>query len=120
MAVGESATARSVRTFGSFTEDLEAMAAVVRRGQIERSEGPDRRLGRDDRGPGRRVASIASAPGNAPRSLDCAGCLHLSCIADAAISIVRLRGQFDYPPQAHRHYAARQQDAIREVTRADF
>lgn len=34
--------------------------------------------------------------------------------------IVRLRGQFNYLPQAHRHYAARQQDAIREVTRADF
>ena len=45
---------------------------------------------------------------------------NLACLRDAAISIVRLRGQFDYLPQAHRHYAASQQDAIREVTRAVF
>ena len=45
---------------------------------------------------------------------------NLACLRNAAISIVRLRGQFDYLPQAHRHYAARQQDAIREVTRAVF
>ena len=45
---------------------------------------------------------------------------NLACLRNAAISIVRLRGQFDHLPQAHRHYAARQQDAIREVTRADF
>ena len=40
---------------------------------------------------------------------------NLACLRNAAISIVRLRGQFDYLPQAHRHYAARQQDAIRAV-----
>ena len=45
---------------------------------------------------------------------------NLACLRNAAISVIRLRGQFDYVPQAHRHYAARQQDAIREVTRADF
>ena len=50
--------------------------------------------------------------GNLPRNL--------ARLRNAAISIVRLRGRFDYLPQAQRHYAARQQDAIREVTRAKF
>ena len=45
---------------------------------------------------------------------------NLACLRNSAISIVRLRGQFNHLPQAHRHYTARQQDAIREVTRADF
>ena len=45
---------------------------------------------------------------------------NLACLRNAAISIIRLRGVFDYLPQAHRHYAARQQDAIRDVTRETF
>jgi len=28
---------------------------------------------------------------------------------------VRLRGRFDGQPQAHRHYAAREREALREV-----
>ncbi len=45
---------------------------------------------------------------------------NLARLRNAAISIIRLRGQFDHVPQAHRHCAARQRDAIREVTRAVF
>ena len=41
---------------------------------------------------------------------------NLACLANAAISIVRLRGRFQNQPQAQRHYAARQGDALREVT----
>ena len=37
---------------------------------------------------------------------------------NAAISIVRLRGRFDYLPQAHRHYDSRQ--AVRELTTEVF
>ena len=40
---------------------------------------------------------------------------NLACLSNAAISIVRLRGRFPYQPQAHRHYAARQGEALREV-----
>ena len=43
---------------------------------------------------------------------------NLACLRNAAISIVRLRGELHYLPQAHRHYAARHQHAIREVTRS--
>ena len=43
---------------------------------------------------------------------------NLACLRNAAISIVRLSGEFHYLPQAHRHYAARHQHAIREVTRS--
>ena len=42
----------------------------------------------------------------------------LASIRNAAISIVRLRGQFDYLPQAHRHYDSRQ--AVRELTTEIF
>lgn len=45
---------------------------------------------------------------------------NLSCLANAAISIIRLDGRFPYLPQAHRHYAARQGDAMRQVTRRLF
>ena len=41
---------------------------------------------------------------------------NLACLSNAAISIVRLRGRFQYQPQAHRHYAARRGEALREVT----
>ena len=40
---------------------------------------------------------------------------NLACLSNAAISIVRLRGRFRYQPQAHRHYAARHGEALREV-----
>ena len=40
---------------------------------------------------------------------------NLACLANAAISIVRLRGRFHHQPQAQRHYAARQGEALREV-----
>ena len=40
---------------------------------------------------------------------------NLACLSNAAISIVRMRGVFRHQPQAHRHYAARQADALREV-----
>ena len=43
---------------------------------------------------------------------------NLACLANAEISIVRLRGRFRRQPQAHRHYAARQDDALCEVVRA--
>ncbi len=43
---------------------------------------------------------------------------NLACLSNAAISIVRMRGRFRYQPQAHRHYAARQADALREVVHA--
>ena len=40
---------------------------------------------------------------------------NLACLSNAAISIVRMRGQFQHQPQAHRHYAAHQADALREI-----
>ena len=42
----------------------------------------------------------------------------LASIRNAAISIVRLRGRFDYLPQAHRHYNSRL--AVRELTTEVF
>ena len=45
---------------------------------------------------------------------------NLACLANAAISIVRLDGRFDYMPQAHRHFAARQGDALRQMMRRRF
>ena len=32
-----------------------------------------------------------------------------------AISIVRIQGRFEFLPQAHRHYARRPQDAVRQL-----
>ena len=40
---------------------------------------------------------------------------NLACLSNAAISIVRMRGRFRHQPQAHRHYAARQGEALRAV-----
>ena len=40
---------------------------------------------------------------------------NLAALSNAAISIVRLTGRFDYIPQANRHYAARPQDALDAV-----
>ena len=37
---------------------------------------------------------------------------NLSCLTNAAISIVRCEGRFSYLPDANRHYAARAQEAI--------
>ena len=37
---------------------------------------------------------------------------NLAALSNAAISIVRVIGHFDYIPQANRHYAARPQDAL--------
>lgn len=45
---------------------------------------------------------------------------NLACLANAAISIVRLDRRFHYMPQAHRHFAARQGDALRQITRRTF
>ena len=39
---------------------------------------------------------------------------NLACLTNLAISIVRLKGRFDSIPQAHRHYARRPQDAVRQ------
>ncbi len=43
---------------------------------------------------------------------------NLAGLSNAAISIVRLKGRFNHPPQANRHYAARQGEALREVVRS--
>ena len=40
---------------------------------------------------------------------------NLACLTNLAISIVRLKGRFDYLPQAHRHYATRPHDAVRAL-----
>ena len=40
---------------------------------------------------------------------------HLACRSNAAIAIVRLRARFQHQPEAHRHDAAKQGDALREV-----
>ena len=40
---------------------------------------------------------------------------NLACLTNLAISIVRIQGRFDYLPQAHRHYARRPQDAVRQL-----
>ena len=40
---------------------------------------------------------------------------NLACLTNLAISIVRLKGCFDSIPQAHRHYARRPQDAVRQL-----
>ena len=40
---------------------------------------------------------------------------NLACLSNAAIAIVRMRGRFEHQPQAHRHYAARQAEALRDV-----
>jgi len=45
---------------------------------------------------------------------------NLASLANTAISIVRLDGRFPYLPQAHRHFAARQGDAMRQIRRRNF
>ncbi len=40
---------------------------------------------------------------------------NLACLTNAAVSIVRLNGRFSHLPQANRHCAARQGEALREV-----
>ena len=40
---------------------------------------------------------------------------NLACLSNAVISIVRMNARFRHQPQAHRHYAARQADALREI-----
>ena len=42
---------------------------------------------------------------------------NLARLSNAAISIVRMRGEFRHQPRAHRHCAAKQADAPREVLR---
>ena len=44
-----------------------------------------------------------------------AGCAPVTCLTNLAISIVRVQGRFDFLPQAHRHYARRPQDAVRQL-----
>ena len=43
---------------------------------------------------------------------------NLACLSNIAISIVRMDGRFQHQPQAHRHYAARSDEAIGEVLNA--
>ena len=45
---------------------------------------------------------------------------NLACLSNAAISIIRMRERFRHQPQAHRYYAARQADALREVLAPAF
>ena len=45
---------------------------------------------------------------------------NLACLSNAAIALVRMRGRFDHQPKAHRHYAARQADALRDVLAPAF
>lgn len=45
---------------------------------------------------------------------------NLACLSNAAIAIVRMRGRFKHQPEAHRHYAARQADALREILSPSF
>jgi len=40
---------------------------------------------------------------------------NLACLTNAAIPIVRLKGRFRHQPQANRHYAAAQDEALHEV-----
>ena len=40
---------------------------------------------------------------------------NLACLNNLAISIVRIQGRFEFLPQAHRHYARRPQDAVRQL-----
>ena len=43
---------------------------------------------------------------------------NLAALSNAAISIVRMRGEFKYIPPANRHYAARPQDALDAILAA--
>jgi len=43
---------------------------------------------------------------------------NLAGLANAAVSIVRLKGRFAHIPQANRHYAARQGEVLREIVRS--
>ena len=45
---------------------------------------------------------------------------NLACLSNAAIAIVRMRGRFEHQPKAHRHYAAKQSEALREVLAPAF
>ena len=45
---------------------------------------------------------------------------NLACLSNAAIAVVRMRGRFKHQPQAHRHYAATQADALRDVLAPAF
>ena len=40
---------------------------------------------------------------------------NLACLNNLAISIVRIQGRFEFLPQAHRYYARRPQDAVRQL-----
>ena len=40
---------------------------------------------------------------------------NLACLNNLAISIVRIQGRFEFIPQAHRYYARRPQDAVRQL-----
>ena len=45
---------------------------------------------------------------------------NLACLSNAAVAIVRMRGRFEHQPQAHRHYAAKQAEALRDVLAPAF
>ena len=40
---------------------------------------------------------------------------NLACLNNLAISIVRIQRRFEFIPQAHRHYARRPHDAVRQL-----
>ena len=40
---------------------------------------------------------------------------NLACLTNLAISLVRIQRRFDFLPQAHRHYARRPHDAVRQL-----
>ena len=40
---------------------------------------------------------------------------NLACLNNLAISIARIQSRFEFLPQAHRHYARRPQDAVRQL-----
>ena len=45
---------------------------------------------------------------------------NLACLSNVAIAVVRMRGRFEHQPQAHRHYASRQADALRDILAPAF
>ena len=89
-----------------------------RAGPVPRSSPSTAATGRS------RTASTTSAtsPSTRTRSRIRAGKLprNLACLSNAAIAVVRMRGRFKHQPQAHRHYAATQADALRDVLAPAF
>ena len=45
---------------------------------------------------------------------------NLARLSNAAIAVARMRGRFEHQPQAHRHHAAKQAEALRDVLAPAF